>query len=118
MGVFLIRNKKLDTIQLNQNYPQDSVFYNNFLIISHYDLVRREGGSISLYNFKSKEVYNYPIECGIEQMTMREENIYILSENKIYKYKIVEAGINLEKTIDIDMLTDDSYCSGIFAYAL
>ena len=50
-------------------------------------------------------------------MTMREENIYILSENKIYKYKIVEAGINLEKTIDIDMLTDDSYCSGIFAYA-
>lgn len=115
---FSIKDKTFDTIRLSQNYPMDLSFFNDFLIVAHYNLVKREGGSISLYNLKTKDVCNYPLDHGVEQMTMKDDSIYILFEKRIHKYKIVESKIELENMINIDMLSSNNYCSGVFTYEI
>lgn len=118
VGVYSTSDKTISTIQLEQNYPLDLVFYNNVLIVSHYDLVRREGGSISLYDLDTKEIRNYQLDHGVEQMTINKDNIYILSEKIIYKYKIKELSLEFKNMIKILTLSDSSYCSGVFPYEI
>lgn len=118
VSIFSIKDKTIDTIVLNQNCPWDLAMFQDFLIISHYTIGNQKNGCISLYNLDTQEVREYPLEHVAEQMTIKEDNIYILAKNCLYQYKITEGGIEYIKELPIDLLRDGNYCSGIFAYGM
>ncbi len=116
VSIFSMKDKTIDTITLNQNSPWDLALFQDYLVVSHYTPGSQGNGCISLYNLNTHEVSGYPLDHAAEQMAIKENNIYILAEKCLYQYKITKTGIELTKEIQIDLLRDGDYCSGIFAY--
>lgn len=115
IGVYSIENKTLDTIELGQDYPLDIIAYKDFLIVSHYDIVTSaENSSITFYNLHTKEEKNHQLPHSAEQMTACGDDLYILSNQTIYKYHITDMDIELmdEETIPFSKKTN--YFSGLF----
>lgn len=113
--VFSIKDKTFHTIQLEQDYPWDLDIYQNLLIVSHYNLSSQKGGFISICDLDTEEVCDYPLEHTAEQMTVKDDAAYILSEKNLYKYKWSASGIKMENKVEIDT-HGSNYCSGVFSY--
>lgn len=111
---YSVKDKKIETITLEKDYPLDLDIYNNMLIISHFDLILNEGGSISFVDLKTKEQKNYELGHGVEHMVRKEEDIYIISDTKLYKYRINGMGLELVKEADTEKIYSDNYFSGLF----
>ena len=84
------------------------------LIVSHFDLVKREGGSISIYNLETKELNNIELGHDVEQMTINENVIYILSDKIIYQYELKDMNLYLKCKTQIKKSNEENYLSGIF----
>lgn len=113
VNIFNRQNRSIETIQLNQTYPLDIAIYDNYLFVSHFDIVQRAGGGLSIYNLKTKELSDYKLEHGAEQMGVANNRIYFLADWKIYLYDI--ENMNLIKCTEIDSMDNDfSYLSGMF----
>lgn len=88
--------------------------WDNILIVSHFDLVKREGGSISIYNLETKELNNIELGHDVEQMTINENVIYILSDKIIYQYELKDMNLYLKCKTQIKKSNEENYLSGIF----
>lgn len=80
----------------------------------HFDLVKREGGSISIYNLETKELNNIELGHDVEQMTINENVIYILSDKIIYQYELKDMNLYLKCKTQIKKSNEENYLSGIF----
>lgn len=61
---YSVKDKKIETITLEKDYPLDLDIYKDILIVSQFDLLHGEVGSISFVNLKTNEQKNY--ELGME----------------------------------------------------
>lgn len=112
--VFSTQTHSFHSMALENSCPLDLAVYHNFLIISHYDLVRKLGGGISIYDTLTKEVKYIPLNHGAEQMAVSGDDIYILADKKLYKYHIENFDIIPEKNVDVKITNRDNYLSGLF----
>lgn len=106
----------METISFDQYYPLDLAIWDNILIVSHFDLVKREGGGISIYNLETKELNNMELGHDAEQMAINENAIYILSEKIIYQYELKDMNLYLKCKTHVEKLNEGNYFSGIFSY--
>lgn len=103
----------IERIELNQYYPLDLAIYDNKLFISHFDLVRRTGGGLSIYDLDTKQQENYELNHGAEQMAIANGKLYVLADWKIYVYHADT--MELIQSVDITQMGRDySYLSGMF----
>lgn len=112
--IYSINDKTIETISFDQYYPLDLAVWDNILIVSHFDLVKREGGSISIYNLETKELNNIELGHDVEQMTINENVIYILSDKIIYQYELKDMNLYLKCKTQIKKSNEENYLSGIF----
>lgn len=112
--IYSINDKTIETISFDQYYPLDLAVWDNILIVSHFDLVKREGGSISIYNLETKELNNIELGHDAEQMTINENVIYILSDKIIYQYELKDMNLYLKCKTQIKKSNEENYLSGIF----
>lgn len=115
VSAYSIKDKKAETIELDQGYALDMVIHNHVLIVSHFDLVRLEGGGISFYDLNTKEKKYYDLEHGAEQIALKGDFLYVMSEPRVYQYRIVDMGLELVKETEVKKRNKDNYFSGIFA---
>ncbi len=117
---YSVKDKKIEVIKLKQDYPLDLDIYENILIVSQFDLLYGETGSISFVNLETKEQENYELEHAVEHMVRVGEYIYILSntgidsKTKLYKYRINGMRLELVKEVDAEKIHSDNYFSGLF----
>lgn len=112
--IYSINDKTIETISFDQYYPLDLAVWDNILIVSHFDLVKREGGGISIYNLETKELNNIELGHDAEQMTINENVIYILSDKIIYQYELKDMNLYLKCKTQIKKSNEENYLSGIF----
>lgn len=113
LGKINTADNLIEFIKLSQNYPLDMVIYNSKLFISHFDIVARKGGGLSVYNLETKQQKYYKLNHGAEQMAIKKNKLYILADRKIHVYDAKT--IKLIKKVDITQMDSDfSYLSGLF----
>jgi hypothetical protein len=111
------KNLTVKNIDLKTVYPSDMVGYQNFLIIAHCNLVTFEGNQLTFYDTKKESIKTINLNHSILQMNIEADNLYIMSQENLYQYRI--NGTNLELTGEIPMLTKSDakeyyYVSGFF----
>lgn len=113
VGKFNAATNSLEIIYLEQKHALDLAIYDGCLYVSHYDLVQRAGGGMSVYDLETKKIENYQFGHGAEQMSIMDEKIYILSDWKIYVYDINDMNPLISMEVD-SMDKEFSYLSGMF----
>lgn len=120
---YSVKDKKIETITLKQDYPLDLDIYKNVLIVSQSDLINsaeNKTGSISLVNLETKEQRSYELSHTVDHMVRVGEYIYILadtaifSDTKLYKYRINGMGLEVVKEADAQKMYSDNYFTGLF----
>ncbi|BCJ95961.1 hypothetical protein acsn021_35300 [Anaerocolumna cellulosilytica] len=111
------KNLTVKDIDLKTAYPSDIIPYNEFLVIAHCNLVTFEGNQLTFYNTKKETMNTINLEHPILQMNIEGDDLYIMSQEKLYQYKI--SGKSLALTGEIHMLTKSNaeeyyYASGFF----
>ena len=114
VGKISTTDNSIELIQLSQNYPFDLAIYDNKLFITHFDVVQRTGGGLSIYDLDTKQQKYYELNHGAEQMAIANDKLYVLADWIIYVYDAKT--IELIENVDIPQMDSDfSYLSGIFA---
>lgn len=114
VGKMNISDHSIERIELNQYYPLDLAIYDNKLFISHFDVIQRTGGGLSIYDLDTKQQEYYELNHGVEQMEIANGRLYVLADWKIYVYHADT--MELTQSVDITQMGRDfSYLSGIFA---
>ncbi len=117
---YSVKDKKIETIELKQDYPLDLDIHENMLIVSQFDLLYGETGSISFFNLETKKQENCELKHAVDHMVRVGEYIYILSDTgvnsktRLYKYRINGMGLELVKEADAEKIHSDNYFSGLF----
>lgn len=117
---YSVKDKKIEMITLKQDYPLDLDIYENMLIVSQFDLLHGEVGSISFVDLETKEQKNYELEHAIDHMVRVGEYLYILSDTaiysntKLYKYRIDGMKLELVKEAEAEKMYSDNYFTGLF----
>lgn len=117
---YSVKDKKIETITLEKDYPLDLDIYEDMLIVSQFDLLHGEVGSISFVNLKTNEQKNYELGHGVDHMVRVGEYLYILSDTatyssaKLYKYRIDGMGLELVKEAEAEKMYSDNYFTGLF----
>ncbi|WP_226394518.1 LVIVD repeat-containing protein [Claveliimonas monacensis] len=116
VGKFNTVTNSLEIIYLEQKHALDLAIYDGCLYVSHYDLVQKVGGGMSVYDLETKKIENYHFEHGMEQMAIMNEKIYILSDWKIYVYDINNiSDMTPIRSIEVSSMDKEfSYLSGMF----
>ncbi|MBE6015245.1 MAG: hypothetical protein E7241_07750 [Lachnospiraceae bacterium] len=115
--IYSIAENSLETIQLDENFPNDILFNNDVLLVSHYDIVAKTGGGITLFNLDTKEKKYIKLDHGAMQMTAKGDYVFFLADYKIYKYKLEPFDLKFEKMIEVSPLGEEFYyCSGLFSF--
>lgn len=111
---FNIKEKSFKSIELNQINPWELAIYQNKLYISCYDAVQRTGGKICVYDLETKEILQFPLSHGAEQMIISGDSLYLLSDWTLYMYDI--KNMEFIKSVGINKMDSNfSYLSGMFA---
>lgn len=84
VGVYSTENEQIHIIQLQKEYPLDFAIYNNLLLVAHYDLVKNEGGGITIYNIDNSQMAYFDLGHSAQQITIKGAELYILSDGKVY----------------------------------
>lgn len=114
VGKISTKDNSIELIELSQYYPFDLDICDNKLFISHFNVVQRTGGGLSIYDLNTKQQKYYELNHGAEQMAIANDKIYILSDWIIYVYDAKT--MELIENVDITQMDSDfSYLSGIFA---
>lgn len=111
------QNLNVENIDLEQVYPSDIIPYNNYLIIAHCNLVSHEGNLITFYDTKKDSIETISLTHPILQMSRDLDNLYIMDQEKLYRYKINGTGLELTKEIPINTRKNSKvfyYVSGFF----
>ena len=116
ISIFSLKDHTIETVALGECYPLDIVEYHGMLLISHFDAVDLAEGGITFYDRASKEEKYFKLGHGAEQMALKGQYLYILSEDNIFKYQVKEMGLELVGQEKIEMKSSKyKYISGIFA---
>lgn len=113
ISCFDTKTNEIDNIDLGIEYPQDIVPYEDYLIVSHFDLVTGIGDKVTFYNTKTKESSHVTLGYSIYQMILKNDALYILDENSVYKYNIENCKLHLIQKIKVKS-GKNTYLSGIF----
>lgn len=117
VGVYSIADNSIRVIKLSKDYPHDIMFYDDKLLVSHFDIVTHEGGGLSIYNPETSEAKYIDLNHGAEQMTIKGDYIYFLAKYKVYKYKLEANDLKCEKIVDVPPLCKEFfYCTGLFSF--
>ena len=113
VGKISTTDNAIELIELSQDYPFDLDIYDDNLFISHFDVVQRTGGGLSIYDLNTKQQKYYELNHGAEQMSIANDKVYILANWTIYVYDAKK--MELIENADITQMDSDySYLSGIF----
>lgn len=120
---YSVKDKKIETITLEQDYPLDLNIYNNMLIVSHFDLIldrEDKKGSISFVDLETRKQKNYELKHAVDHMVRVGEYLYILSDTaiysntKLYKYRIDGMELELIKEVEAEKMYPDNYFTSLF----
>ena len=70
VGKISTTDNAIELIELSQDYPFDLDIYDDNLFISHFDVVQRTGGGLSIYDLNTKQQKYYELNHGAEQMSI------------------------------------------------
>ena len=88
--------------------------YNDYLIVSHYDISEETNDGISFYNLSTKELKYYELNHRAQQISVSGGNLYILSWQDVYKYRITDMSLELMDTLTIEKSGETQFLSEIF----
>ncbi|MBE6015252.1 MAG: hypothetical protein E7241_07785 [Lachnospiraceae bacterium] len=114
--VYSIAEDKIDSIALEQNYLSDMEFYNETLVISHFNGSDSFFGGITFYNTETSEVKSFKLDHGAEDIQIKGDKIYILNRKGMYSYKIEYSGLKRAITDDRSPMDSNHYFSGFFVF--
>lgn len=114
--VFDKATKQFTQIDTKTHYPLDMFFWENLLFVSHYDKVQNIGNTVSIINLENNTIESHTFDHAVEQMLSDSKYIYILDQEKVFKYQY--SGGKFEQlssaTVDMDKSGTFFYISGFF----
>lgn len=113
VGVLNTKDFSLEIIKLNQNCPLDLQIHNDKLYVSHYNIIQGVGGGFTVYDLKTKEQKCTEFNHGAEQMSIANNNMYVLADRTLYVYDIETMKL-INSTEISNMDNNYSYLSGLF----
>lgn len=111
-----LKKDKISRIKLKEINPQQILPYKNKLFITHCDLASGTGRIISLLDPRTGNSSVYAFKHNVIQCQMKEDYLYILSNDSIYKYKFDGEKMYLEasRKIPLKGFWKDGYISSFF----
>ena len=96
-----LKKDKISKLKLKEINPQQILPYKNKLFVTHCDLTSGMGKAISLLNPQTGESKVYKFKHNVIQCQTKEDYLYILSNDSIYKYKFDGEKMHLEASSKI-----------------
>ena len=96
-----LKKDKISKLKLKEINPQQILPYKNKLFVTHCDLTSGMGKEISLLNPQTGESKVYKFKHNVIQCQTKEDYLYILSNDSIYKYKFDGEKMHLEASSKI-----------------
>lgn len=87
IGALHTSDASIESISLSESFPLDIIAYQDRLLISHYDLVGRTGGGLTIYDLNTKQQTYHELTHGAQQMALMNNTLYILSDWTITAYR-------------------------------
>lgn len=87
IGALHTSDASIESISLSESFPLDIIVYQDKLFISHYDLVGRTGGGLTIYDLNTKQQTYHALTHGAQQMSMIDSTLYFLSDWAITAYR-------------------------------
>ena len=111
-----LKKDKISKLKLKEINPQQILPYKNKLFVTHCDLTSGMGKAISLLNPQTGESKVYKFKHNVIQCQTKEDYLYILSNDSIYKYKFDGEKMHLEASSKISFKGSwkDGYISSFF----
>lgn len=81
------KTEQLSILNLKSPYPQQIIPYKKSLMITHCDLTQGEGKDITVFHLKTGQTKLKHFSHDVIQCEIKNDNIYILSNDSIYHYK-------------------------------
>ena len=112
-----LKKDKISKLKLKEINPQQILPYKNKLFVTHCDLTSGMGKAISLLNPQTGESKVYKFKHNVIQCQTKEDYLYILSNDSIYKYKFDGEKMHLEASskIAIKGSWKNGYISSLFS---
>lgn len=114
--VYITTVDKIESIALEQAHLSDMKFYNNTLVVSHYNETDPSFGGITLYDTETKEMKFHSLGHGAETIQIKGDRIYILNREAMYSYVIEYSGIKPRNMIERWPVDGSHYFSGFFVF--
>ncbi len=111
------KSNQISQINLAQTLPWSIVKKDDILLISHFDIVTWQGAAgITFYDINSGESSYQALEHAVAQIELRDDKLYILGEDNLFKYQVDynEKQLKLLKKVALTH-ADGYYICGLFA---
>lgn len=114
IGILDTDTFSLDLIQLEEEFPDDIIYLNDYqILITCTDPVIPEGTYVIVLDINTKKQKKYNLDVPILTVEITGKNLYVLSSNnELIKYNMDE-DFKIEKRININ-LKDSTYLSTLF----
>lgn len=87
IGALHTQDASIESISLSESFPLDIIVYQDKLLISHFDLVGRTGGGLTIYDLNTKEQTYQELSHGAQQMALMDDTLYFLSDWAVTAYR-------------------------------